>query len=146
MSLLPTGGAREFAEGANFGNWKSRQQGIALLLVVVLLSAILSIGIGIFNVVFGELQISGEASDSFLAAYAADQGLEKMLYRDRILGEICPTPGSDCFPAQTFDIQSGGCYTIRVSKNGGTDIVVYGQYRCGAAPSRVVKRGFQVTY
>ena len=124
-----------------------KKEGITLLLVVIILSALLSISIGIFNVVLGQIRISGEIADSFVAFYAADQGIEKMLLRDRVLNEICPTPGANCFPAQTFDVESGACYTIRVSKTGGsTEIVVSGQYRCGINPMRVVKRGFQVTY
>lgn len=122
-------------------------RGITLLLVVVLLSALFSISIGIFNVVLGQIKISGEVADSFVAFYAADQGIEKMLFRDRIIAEICPTPGTNCFGPQTFDVESGGCYAIRVSKTGGaTEIITSGQYRCGTNPLRVVKRGFQVNY
>ncbi|MBI2640457.1 MAG: hypothetical protein HYW91_01065 [Candidatus Sungbacteria bacterium] len=125
----------------------SGERGITLLLVVVILSVLFSISIGIFNVVLGQIKISGEIADSFVAFYAADQGIEKMLFRDRITGEICPTPGINCFPAQTFDTESGACYTIRVSKTGGnTEIITSGQYRCGTNPLRVVKRGFQVNY
>lgn len=122
-------------------------EGITLLLVAVLLSVLFSISIGIFNIVLGQVKISGEVADSFVAFHAADQGIEKMLYRDRILNEICPTPGINCFPPQAFSVESGGCYAIRVSKLGGaTEIIVSGQYRCGTNPSRVVKSGFQVTY
>lgn len=125
-----------------------RQRGITLLLVIVLLSAILSISVGIFNVVFGELRISGEATDSFRALYAADQGIERTLYLDRQRGTICSLiQGIDCFVSVNVPVQSGGQYTVRVSKQGGiTDIVVAGQNRAGANPGRVVKRGFQVTY
>jgi len=124
------------------------KRGIALLLVVVLLSALLSISLGIFNVVFGQLKISGEISDSFVAFYAADQGIEKTLYRDRIQGELCTiAPGPNCFVETNIDVQSGGCYTLRLSRvSSSTEIITSGQYRCGANPNRVVKRGFQVDY
>ena len=127
---------------------KSRNRGITLLLVIVLLSAMLSIGVGIFNVVFGELRISGEVNDSFRALYAADQGIERTLYLDRQEDTICPlVQGIDCFVLADVPVQSGGSYGVRVSKHGGvTDIVVAGQNREGANPGRVVKRGFQVTY
>ena len=116
-------------------------------MVIILLSAIMSIGLGIFNVVLGELKISGEISDSFIAFYAADQGIERVLYLDRNLRSICQTPGPDCFTSADVPVLSGGCYTARVSKNqNAVDIVVAGQYRCGPNPARVVKRGFEVTY
>lgn len=124
------------------------RRGMALLLVVVLLSALLSISIGVFNVVFGQIKISGEIADSFVAFYAADQGIEKILYQDRSDEDgICPVAGANCFRETDISVASGGCYTVRVSKVGGnTEIIAAGQYRCGASPSRVVKRGFQVTY
>ncbi len=129
-------------------NSKLRQQGITLLLVIVLLSAILSISIGIFNVVIGEFRISGEASDSFRALYAADQGIERTLYQDRQQQALCTVvPGPDCFVAEGVAVPSEACYTVRVSKGASaTTIVIAGQYRCGSNPSRVVKRGFEVTY
>lgn len=124
------------------------ESGITLLLVMVILSALLSISIGIFNVVFGQIKISGDLADSFIAFYAADQAIEKMLYRDRTLAEICAGgPGNPCYTEGSTDVQSGGCYKIRVSKVSGiTTVAAFGQYRCGATPSRVVKRGFQLTY
>ena len=126
----------------------SEKRGVTLLLVLVILSALLSTSIGIFNLVFGELQISGEIADSFVAFYSADQGIEKILYRDRILQEICPTLGENCFIISTpAPVESEGCYTLRVSKTAAlTTLVVSGQYRCGTNPTRVVKRGFQVSY
>ncbi len=122
-------------------------RGTSLLLVVVLLSAMLSISLGIFNVVFGQLRLSGEVADSFVAFFSADQGIEKTLYRDRVLENICATKGTNCFAEGPTNTSSGGCYSIRVNKTGGnTEIITVGQYRCGAEPSRVVKRGFQVNY
>lgn len=127
-------------------NLKSRKQGITLLLVIILLSAIMSISLGIFNIVMGELRISGEISDSFIAFYAADQGIENILYLDRNARTICQTPGPNCF-TEAKDVESGGCYAARASKIGSTtDIVVAGQYRCGPNPGRVVKRGFELVY
>lgn len=123
------------------------KRGITMLLVVVILTALLSISIGIFGVVFGEIKISGEIADSFIALYSADQSIEELLYRDRIQAAICSTPGVGCYVAGPIDINSGGCYTIRVDKVGGaTTITSSGQYRCGLNPSRVVKRGLKVSY
>src|SRR3989338_10000544 len=70
-----------FLRDSDLGVWVYQKQGITLLLVVVLLSAILSISIGIFNVVYGEFRISGEVADSFRALYAADEGIAHPLSR-----------------------------------------------------------------
>ena len=126
---------------------EDKNKGITLLLVIILLSAIMSIGLGIFNVVIGELKISGEISDSFIAFYAADEGIERVLYLDRVARAICAAPGENCFTDIDVPVASQGCYTARVSKiQNTTNIVVAGQYRCGPNPARVVKRGFEVTY
>ena len=118
-----------------------------MLLVVVILSALMSTSIGIFNVVFGQIKISGEISDSFYAFYAADQGLERTLYRDRMLEAVCQgIQGSNCF-IEEKTIASRACFIVFVSKSeGNTNIISSGQYRCGDNPPRIVKRGFQVGY
>ena len=137
-----------FVCNLGFGDCNFRREGITLLLVVVLLSAILSISIGIFNVVYGEFRISGEVADSFRALYAADEGIERTLYLDRQDNAICTVvQGRDCFVATDIPVRSGGQYSVRVSKEGGvTAVVVAGQNREGANAARVVKRGFQVIY
>jgi hypothetical protein len=138
---------RRFVWKLEIGNWKFQRQGITLLLVVVLLSAILSIGVGIFNIVFGELMIATEITDSFRALYAADQGIERTLYRDRQKREKCMKIPPECFEELNVKVQSGGLYSVRVSKSGGaTDIVVAGQSREGVRASLIVKRGFRVSY
>jgi hypothetical protein len=127
--------------------FSKNKDGTSLLLVVVLLSAMLSISLGVFNLVFGQIRLSGEIADSFVSFFSADQGVEKILYRDRVLKNICTAPGTNCFVEGPINVSSGGCYSIRVSKNGGnTELVTVGQYRCGANSPRVVKRGFQVNY
>lgn len=133
---------------------RKREKGITMLLVVAILSSLLSISVGIFDVIFGQIQLSGEISDSFSAFYAADEGIEKTLYLDRItninnpLGICAGTGGgAGCYTALAVNAQSGGCYDIAVDKVGAsTNLKVLGQYRCGANPVRVVKRGFNLTY
>ncbi|TSC78668.1 MAG: hypothetical protein G01um101433_129 [Parcubacteria group bacterium Gr01-1014_33] len=124
---------------------------MTLLLVIVILSAILSIGIGVFSSIYGQLIISGQAENSLRALYAADQGIEKMLYRSRVL-ENCGSDGSDCSVPLTL-AQSGGCYATQVTKtdiepDGFLDIVikVTGSYRCDQTLARSVKRAFEITF
>ena len=128
---------------------RERQRGVTMLLVAVIVSALLSISVGIFNVIYGQIRISGDINDSFLSFYAADQGMEKTFYRDRVLQEICAVPGCNCFTDLNVAVTSGACYTAVVSRNcggGSTDVVSTGQYQCTASPNRVIKRGFQASY
>lgn len=118
------------------------ERGITLLLVVVLISAILSMSIGIFNVLVGEFQISGDAADSFRAFYAADQGIEWVLYRDRQQGAI-----SDGFTVSERVLPGGACYTLEVRRPGAeTTLISTGQFECGADPVRPVRRRFEIIY
>lgn len=130
------------------------QTGITLLLVVVILSAILTISIGIFNVIYGEILISGEIVDSFIAFYASDEGIEKTLYRDKVQndplfiagGEYCEGDTSCPTITTPISIESGACYKFRIVKTAVTEIFATGQYRCGADDLRIVKRGFRLEY
>jgi len=130
-------------------NQKSKiknSEGITLLLMVVILSALLSISVGIFNVVLGQIQISGDLNDSFIAFYAATEAMEKVLFMDRNLG-ICTGASGDPCAQGPINIASGGCYKMRVVKSASdTSLETVGQYRCGASPSRVVKRRLLLTY
>ena len=98
------------------------RSGVTLLIVVVLAGAILSIGIGVFELAFGELLISGEAVDSFRAIMAADRGLEKLLYLDRVLDwdgspAGCPGAGACTFePDGTFPLGGDLCLALKLTR------------------------------
>ena len=139
-----------------------------MLLVVAILSAIMSISLGIFNIIFDQVRISGEIADSFLSFYSADEGIEKTLYLDRITyinnaaddypyGLCGKNPGISCYttpapPAGTL-ATVGGCYQVTMDKAPGSTVLkVIGQYPRlqGADPCgesyRIIKRGFNLTY
>ena len=146
-------------------NFQIRKSGITLLLVILVLAALMTISLGIFNIIFTQLQISGELSRSFRALYASDQGLEYALYRDLVLGDICPmnsspdaetpcpggalsiyldTPGFiNCF---TFGYLDSRIADITVIKFGGqSKIKSVGHSDCTSS-FRTVKRAFQIIY
>ena len=131
----------------------SQQKGITLLLVIVLLTAILSISIGVFMIVYGQLLISGEIGSSFIALYAADQAIEKMLYLDRP-GNKCDPPNPSCNVTNLAAENPLACYTTDLQRqdlvspagNDTTVIRVTGDYPCNAQSSREVKRAFDVEY
>src|SRR3989344_1277203 len=77
---------------------KTRHAGVALLLVMSILSALTSISYAMFTIAFSHIQIAGELSDSFIALYAADEGIERLLYEDRVdPANLCGAFGSPCY-------------------------------------------------
>lgn len=132
---------------SQFLNFSSRRRaGMTLLLVILIISALLSVSLSIVTVVLGELRIAGEMTDSFIALYAADEGMERLLYDDRIAESICPGSGSCSYGPVTASLSNGACYTARLSRTGNdTTIISTGEFRCGS-PVLSVRRAFQATY
>ncbi|MBI2637821.1 MAG: hypothetical protein HYW88_02880, partial [Candidatus Sungbacteria bacterium] len=61
------------------------RKGVTLFLTITLLSLTLSIAIGIFNLVYSEILISGEIRSSFFALYATDEIIERTTYLDKMM-------------------------------------------------------------
>ena len=130
--------------------------GVTLLLVILILAALLSISLGIFNVVFTELRISGEVADSFVALYAADEAIEKGLYDDRDTSPLCfptPGPGERCYDSGWINLPNGACYRLRADKTEvSPDPPIYdvtisatGEFPCGSG-TFAVKRALSISY
>lgn len=137
---------------------KTNQLGVTLLISVVVLSAIFSISIGMFNLVFVQIVLSGESADSFRAFFASDQGTEALLYRHRVLLQpLCPI-SSTCDPVTGFenvDVGGGACYRISMIQSADTDgngaadlttLISRGEYRCGGGGKRQVFRAVELAY
>lgn len=56
--------------------------GIALLFTLLIISVAISLAIGVFNIILGELEIGEGSRESMRAFYAADSGVECILYWD----------------------------------------------------------------
>lgn len=131
------------------------------MLVVILTSAILTVGVGVFNVLYGQIIIVGKADYSFQALYAADIGVEQTLYRDRQL-DVCGVFPFPCdMPPTKYAYPYGAadhalCYHVDLDITPGACgagttrcMQVTGQYTCiptfdGA--TRFVRRAFQLVY
>ena len=61
----------------------TKQNGIALLLTVVILSAVTLIAVLIADIVIVQLKLAKDIGDSQAAIYAADSGVEWQLYQIR---------------------------------------------------------------
>lgn len=122
---------------------KQHQRGITILLVLLITAGLFTIAVGVFNFLIIELRISGELSDSFYAIYAADEGLERALYDDRIQG-LYPDPGTYII-SQT--LSNGSCYTATITKDATlTRVKSIGKYQCSGAISRQLQRALEVSY
>lgn len=66
------------------------EKGVALLLSVLLVSAVLAAAIGVTTSLIVLLQISGRVQESVTAFYAADTGLEWQLYQVRVGATSAP--------------------------------------------------------
>lgn len=116
------------------------KNGIALLLTVFILTAILSVSTGVFTALYGEILITDAVKNSTQAINGSDHGVERTLYRDRILA---PLPNG---ATESRILPSGACYDMTTIKFGLlTQIRVVAEYTCGN-PTRAAKRAFRVTY
>lgn len=70
---------------------KYSQKGVSLYLTLIVMSLILAMVLGITSILVGEIGITKGLGDSLSAFYAADTGIEKVLYYDR---KEVPTGGS----------------------------------------------------
>ncbi len=123
-------------------DWKHlrHEDGIALLFVVLLTSALMIVTIGITTIAYKETFFSVEARDSARAFFAADTGMECALYLDKTgtfpgsAGTAAAVPGTcqgiTISPAATTNplgsldfyqfmlpIGTSGCATVTVDKN-----------------------------
>ena len=131
----------------------ARTDGVILLLVVIVLTAIFSISIGVFSVILGQVTTSGTFENSATALYAADQSIERTFYRDRQERDFSCDPLLSCstdIPAVT--LASGGCMLATISKTPApvtTQITARGlSSACPPAlvTERTVARAFLITY
>lgn len=135
---------------------RNQKEGVILLFVVIILTAIFSISIGVFGVIIGQVSISETFENSSIALYAADQGNERTLYRDRQENDFpCASlPCTTAIPQQP--VGSGGCMSeIKITKTANptpppatiTQISARGLSNpCGTVTQRTVARAFLTTY
>jgi len=64
------------------------QKGVAIYLAMVIMSVILLIGIGMSTIIIGQIKISTGIGNSVVALYAADTGIERALYEEKLCRQI----------------------------------------------------------
>ena len=81
-------------------------RGVSLYLALLIMAILLSIGLGISAILFGQIKIIRGIGDSVVAFYAADTGIERALAEGKSASGVLEngaeynvlflTPGSDC--------------------------------------------------
>ena len=156
-------------------NWKleignSRQgRGFTLLLSILVVSVILSVGLGIFDIMTKELKLSGIGRESQIAFYAADAGIECFFYWeikhpdlvDSAFAYYDSNPPTISCAGNSFSIPAGSngpygpynlnlsnnsCAKIKVTKSGLTTTVESRGYNtsCDSASSFKVERAIRL--
>lgn len=107
------------------------QQGTSLLLTLLILTAVLSIALGVAGLMLGEIKISREVPKSLRAYYAAEAGIERSLYDARKgagASDIGSPPSCSGGGAVCLD-GSDTCYSVDVTTGGTIIIKSYGCYK-----------------
>lgn len=82
-------------------------RGIAIIIVIIISSAILGIGLGISSIVLREIQISAPIDESVGAIMAADAGMERKFF------EIRRTDNPDPFSNyDSIELPNGATFTV----------------------------------
>lgn len=107
----------------------AKQEGIALLLTMIILSVVTLVSVFIVNVVSKELKLANDINDSKKAIYAADSGVEWQLYQ----------------------IRQGASVALPVMSNGATvSVTITGSYPSFNIKSlgsfNTVKRQFEINF
>lgn len=130
--------------------FQQERSGITLLLVILVLSALLSISLGIYSSVFTEIRLSGEIADSFVALYAADEAIERGFFEDRDATPLCPAAGANCYDSGWVTLTSGACYRLRADRvdvglSYDMTLRATGEFSCGGG-TFAVKRALRADY
>ena len=126
----------------NKTEYRSKEKGTALLLVVLILVVVLVISFGISGLMLGEIKLSGRTSEALMSYYAAEAGIERSLYDERHgsgASDIGNPP--DCLSVGNVCLQDpNSCYVVDFENTGdGISIKSYGCYR-------KTKRAIEILY
>ena len=97
-------------------NTKKSQKGISLLFVVLIMSVILSIGIGISGILIQQTKMMGEIGYSVVSFYAADSGIERQLF------DLYKTPPEQLHQSQYIMANVGNNVSFTVNAKCGASV------------------------
>lgn len=137
--------------------------GFTLLLSILVVSVILSVGLGIFDIMTKELKLSGIGRESQIAFYAADAGIECFFYWEikhpdladsafnaantiNCAGNSVANNFSNNVSDFTLSLSNNSCVKIKVTKSGLTTTVESRGYNtaCDSPSSFKVERAIRL--
>jgi len=112
------------------------QKGVSIYLSVLILSFILSIALGISAIFVTQIKEATKMGDSVIAFFAADSGIERILWKDNVCwnnNPPCLSPcNSNCAGLQSgtridyqFPLGTDYSYTVQSEGNGFKAIGIY---------------------
>jgi len=104
-------------------NYKHSQKGISLMFAIFILTFTLGITLGTSTILVRQMKIMREIGYSAVAFFAADSGIEKILYEDRKNNLVGTGTISFTFP------DNGASYDVEYDSNGDTTIKSTGTYQ-----------------
>lgn len=102
---------------------KNSQKGISLMFAIFILTFTLGIALGTATILVRQMKIMREIGYSSIAFFAADSGIERVLYEDRKNNLVGTGTMSFTFP------DNGASYNVEYDSNGNTTIKSIGSYQ-----------------
>jgi len=148
---------------------KIKSRGFTLLLSILVVSVVLSVGLGIFDIMTKELKLSGIGRESQIAFYAADAGVECFFYWEIKHPDLADTafayydsnpPTISCasnsfsipvgsngpYGPYNLNLSNNSCAKIKITKSGLTTTVESRGYNtaCDSTSSFKVERAIRL--
>lgn len=117
-------------------NYKN-QKGVALYLTIVILSVLMAVILTMINIAIGQIKVIHTLSGSITAFYAADTGIERVLYAIFQEGYV---PGKgECPLLYSGVLENGATYEVCVSDYSTSTVFSTGSYK-------KTKRRIEITF
>jgi len=119
----------------------SVQKGVSIYLVILISTFILAVALGLSTILISRIKVSHEIGYSVVALYAADTGIERILYEIRVTSSCDPTTCA-AFPCCNYSetLSNGATSTVYVaSSTPAVQINSTGTYQ-------TVKRAIEISY
>jgi len=108
-------------------NTKKNQKGVSLYLTIVILSVLTGAVLTMIGISVSQIKVVQTLSDSVIAFYGADSGIEQVLY-GLYKGGYSPSLG-ECPSAYQGNLDNGATYQVCVSDTSTSTIFSTGSYK-----------------
>jgi len=95
------------------------QKGISIYLVILISTFILAVALGLSTILISRIKVSHEIGYSVVALYAADTGIERILYEIRSTPPTCDPTACATFPCcnSSSTLSNGAGYNVYVASS-----------------------------